>query len=122
MQHLGELRMAEQEAAPEVQSDRSPDYRRFFSNHFYLRFAPGDANITFAQLIGLPGFSPQNIIHEQANITLSWPQLKLLGEYISATVRVMEREVGPIPSVGLTMEELEKQSTEIVKGFAIRKQ
>ena len=69
----------------------------------------------------VPGSTLQDVIQEQANITMSWPQLKMLAEYISATVQVMEREVGPITSVGLPIEELQKQSNEIIKGFAIRK-
>lgn len=113
--------MAEQEASQKLLAERSPDYRRFFSNHFFLRFAPGEANITFSQLVDIPGSTSQDVIQEQANITMSWPQLKMLGEYISWTVQAMEHEVGPIASVGLPMEELQKQSTEIIKGFTIRK-
>ena len=113
--------MAEQEAAPQLRSERSSDYRRFSSNHFFLRFAPGEANVTFSQLIDVPGSTLQDVIQEQANITMSWPQLKMLGEYISATVQAMEREVGPITSIGLPVEELQKQSNQIIKGFVIRK-
>ena len=121
MRQLGEPIMAEQEAVPQLRTERSPDYRRLFSNHFFLRFAPGDANITFSQLIDVPGSTSQDVIQEQVNITMSWTQLKMLGEYISSTVQAMEREVGPITSMGLSIEELQKQSNDIIKGFVIRK-
>lgn len=113
--------MTEQEVPQTNPTERAADYRRFFSNHFFLRFAPGDANITFSQLIDSPGSTAQDVIQQQANITMSWIQLKMLGEYISVAVQAMEQEVGPIISIGPSTDELQKQSSEIVKGFAIRK-
>lgn len=101
--------------------ERHPDFRRFFSNHFYLRFGPGDANITFSQQINIHSAGPQNTIQDLTNITMSWTQLKMLGEFISSTVQAMEREVGPIVSIGPSLDALQRQSTEIVKSFAIRK-
>jgi hypothetical protein len=105
-----------------IEWERSPDYRRVFSNYFLLRFAPGDANITFSQTIDHPGSSLQNVFYEHINITMSWPHLKLLGEYVTMAVQEMERAVGPIVSVGITKEELQKQAVAIIKEFAIRKQ
>lgn len=114
--------MGEPEAAQNLVTGRVPDYRRVFSNHFFIRFAPGDTSITFSQLIDEPpGASLQNVIQEHVNIIMSWTQLKMLGEYISATVQEMEREVGPITTIGPSIEQLEEQSREIIKGFAIRK-
>ena len=113
--------MDEHDAAPQSRTDRAPEFRRIFSNHFFIRFAPGDTNITFSQLIDVSGSSEQNVIQEQVNIVLSWTQLKMLGEYVSSAVQAMERDGGPIITTGLSVEELQKQSTEIVKGFTIRK-
>ena len=113
--------MGEQESGQNLVTERIPDYRRIFSNHFFIRFAPGDTSITFSQLIDTPGSSVQNIIQEHVNITMSWTQLKMLGEYISATVQEMERDVGPITTIGPSVEQIEKQSREIIKGFAVRR-
>ena len=113
--------MAEQGSSEQVRHERHPDYRRFFSNSFLFRFSAGDGNITFSELTEAPGAPLQNIIQEQANITMSWSQLKMLGEYITIAVQEMENELGPIINVGLPKEELQKQARAIIKGFAIRK-
>lgn len=113
--------MAEQEESPKQSAARSPEYRRIFTNHFFLRFAPGDINITFSQLVDLQGLGALSTVQEEVSISMSWTQLKMLSEYTSAAVKAMEHEAGPIITTGLSVEELEKQSNEIVKGFLIRK-
>lgn len=100
---------------------RSPEYRRIFSNHFFLRFAPGDVSITFSQLVDPHGLGELNVIEEEVSISMSWTQLKMLAEYTSATVHAMEHQGNQIITTGLPVEELQTQADEIVKGFAIRK-
>ncbi len=114
--------MTESEAPQNLlQWERSPEYRRIFSNHFNFRFAPGDGNITFSQTTEPPGASPQNVILEHINITMSWPHLKMLGEYLSMAVEAVEQEVGPIVSIGISREELRKQAAAIVSDFVMQK-
>ncbi len=113
--------MAEQEVSQQFSWERASDYRRIFSNHLNFRFAPGEGNITFSQLTETPGSPIQNQILEHINITMSWPQLKLLGEYIAVVIQEMEPEVGPIVSVGIPKEELRKQALAIIKKFHIVK-
>jgi len=114
--------MTEQNPSPPFRWERSPNYRTFFCNYFKFRFNVGDASVTFSQFDEDPGSPTQNVIQEQINITMSWAQLKQLGEYIGVAVQEMEREIGPIANIGLPEEELQKQASAIIKGFMIRKQ
>lgn len=113
--------MAEQEASQQYSWERPSDYRRVFSNHFNFRFAPGEGNITFSQFTETPGSPLQNQILEHINITMSWPQLQLLGEYLAVVIQEMEREFGPIVSLGIPKEELRKQALAVIKEFRILK-
>lgn len=113
--------MAEQQTSQQPQWERSPDFRTIFSNHFNFRFAPGDGNITFSQLVDAPGSAMQNIVMEQINITMSWPQIKNLVRHLNAVVQEMEEEYGPITTIGLTDEELRQQASYIISGFTGRK-
>ena len=99
--------------------ERSPNYQAFFSNAFRLRFTVGDANITFAQFMETPGADQQNNILEHMNVTMSWPQLKMLAEYMNVAVQEMEREVGPIPRLAIPREELRENALAIIRAFTI---
>lgn len=113
--------MTDQEVSPPFRWERSPNYRTFYASFFKFRFAVGDGSITFSQYSEDPGSPTQNVIQEQVNVVMSWPGLKQLGEYISVAVQEMEREVGPIASLGISKEELRQQAIAIIKEFAIRK-
>jgi hypothetical protein len=113
--------MTEPNASQLPRWERSPNFRTIFSSYFQFRYSVGDGNITFSQYSEDPGSPTQNIIQEEVRIIMSWPSLKLLGEYLTTAVQEMERELGPIATVGLPKEELRKQAVAIVKGFGIRK-
>ena len=113
--------MTEPNASQPIRWERAPNFRAFFSSYFNFRYSVGDGNLTFSQFSEDPGSPTQNIVQEEVRVIMSWTSLKLLGEYITTAVQEMEREVGPIPSVGLPKEELRKQAVGIIKGFDIRK-
>jgi hypothetical protein len=100
---------------------RDPEYRSIHSNFFKLRCIPQDATVTFCEFSATPDSLHYNVLKEQISVSLSWPQLKLLGMYIEAFVKEMEKEAGPIISYGHSKEELQKQAAEILKTFGIRR-
>jgi len=101
--------------------ERSPEYRTIFSNHFRFRFSPSDGRITFSEFMDSPCSELINVMREHIAVSMTWPQIKMLSEFLTAAVEEVEKQVGPIVSLGPTADELRKQSGEIIKAFSVRK-
>ena len=113
--------MPEQEKSQNMSWERAEDYRLIYSNNFLFRFSVSDGSITFSQFTESPGSIVQNKVLERATVSMSLPQIKLLAEYMTVSIQELERELGPIATVGLSTEELRKQAKEIISGLGIRK-
>jgi hypothetical protein len=69
-----------------------------FSNLFKSRVGNGECTIIFSKLTHAPSFAASaNIIEEQAEITITWPQLKMFSIQLGTLVSAIEDVVGIIP-------------------------
>lgn len=74
---------------------RSPNYRETYANGARFRLRSIDFTMTLATNPEIPG-SPPNLIQDEVSITLTHPFLKILSRYLSAIVKTIEQELGPI--------------------------
>ena len=93
--------MAETAGTPNVsqlQFSRSPEFRSFFSDVHRVRIGNGTVSITFSATTHEPSLSNVgNIIEEQAELLVSWTQLKIISLNLTALVAAIEEEISHIP-------------------------
>jgi hypothetical protein len=96
--------MAEQQIPPEIAEQlasltftRSPDYKTIYSNLFRTRIGNGDITIVCSRTTHTPSLrAPANVIEEQVEVVMSWPQLKMLEQMLRSLVDTLEQEIGEI--------------------------
>jgi Protein of unknown function (DUF3467) len=77
---------------------RSAEYKVVYSNIFRTRVGPGEITIVFSRATHAPGIGVgANIVEEQVEVVLSWPQLKMFELALRSVVDAIEQEVGEIP-------------------------
>jgi hypothetical protein len=77
---------------------RSNEYRTIYSNFYRTRIGANEITMTFSRISHAPSIlAPANIIEEQTEIVMGWPQLKMLAQTLREIVEAFEKEVGTIP-------------------------
>jgi hypothetical protein len=96
-----EIREQIENAAPSLSAlltIRAADYKAAYSDLFRTRMGAGDMTLLFARLTHSPSvIATANTVEEQFEVTLGWPQLKMLLITLSDIVDAFEEEIGPIP-------------------------
>jgi hypothetical protein len=78
-----------------VQFERSPFYRAFYTNFFRYLPTPTEFNVTFSRIVGaIPGGAAA--IVDEAEMNISYVQLKILYDHLSLFLSIYEREFGAI--------------------------
>jgi hypothetical protein len=91
---------------------RSADYKAIYSNFFRTRVGAGEITVIFSRITHAPSIGVAgNIIEEQAEVTMSWPQLKMLEQVLRGFIDVTEQEVGEISIPTAFKIDLEGQRT-----------
>jgi hypothetical protein len=96
--------MAEQQIPPEIAEQlagltftRSPDYKTIYSNLFRTRIGNGDITLVCSRITHAPSLkAAANIVEEQVEVVMSWPQLKMLEQMLRSLVDTLEQEIGEI--------------------------
>jgi hypothetical protein len=85
-------------AAASLVFTRAPDYRVIFSDFNRSRVGNGSVTITFSKQTHTPSLQANpNIIEEQAEVTLSWIQFKIMILNFTSILSAIETEIGSIP-------------------------
>src|ERR1700730_2429576 len=70
---------AEVAEAANIHFERSADFKTIYSNFFRTRTGNGDFSLIFSRITHTPGLDiAGNIMEEQAEIIITWQQLKIL--------------------------------------------
>jgi hypothetical protein len=76
---------------------RSPEYKTLYSNIFRPRVGAGDITIIFSKLTHSPSLmAVADVVEEQVEVVMSWPQLKMFTETLSTLVEAIDEEIGEI--------------------------
>jgi Protein of unknown function (DUF3467) len=85
-------------ATPNLSITRSNDYKTIYSNLFKTRVGNGEVTIIFSKITHAPSMTAEgNIVEEQSEIVMSWPQMKMFAIHLTGLVNAVERELGNIP-------------------------
>jgi len=77
---------------------RAPDFKVCFSDFHQIRAGNGVLTVVFSKTTHAPaGPMIANIIEEHVEVVMSWTQLKMVAQNLSASVSAIEAELGPIP-------------------------
>jgi hypothetical protein len=90
---------ADTSATPNLSITRSIDYKSIYSNIFKTRIGNGEITIIFSRITHAPSIAPAegNIVEEQLEIVMAWPQLKMFVLHLTGLVNAVEAELGSIP-------------------------
>ncbi|MBV9757758.1 MAG: DUF3467 domain-containing protein [Alphaproteobacteria bacterium] len=76
---------------------RSADYKTVYSNLYRTRVGNGELTIVFSRATHTPSFLAEgNLIEEQTEIVMTWPQFKMLSMTLKSLLEAIESEVGPV--------------------------
>jgi hypothetical protein len=95
-------------AVPNINWVRSSEFRTFFSNFFQYRVGSGDVSFVFSTISTDDSAQGLKVLRQEAEVFMTWPQLKNLVLTMSNVVNMIEAEVGPIPAPPPNAAELEK--------------
>jgi hypothetical protein len=102
---------------------RAGDYKNIYSDLFKAIIGNGQLTIIFSRATHEPSATAEtNIIEEQLEIVMSWPQMKMLAMHLISLVQAVEKEVGsiPIPNVFQNFIRENPQAQEnIVRGLGL---
>jgi hypothetical protein len=88
-------------APPDFSYTRASDYKSFFSDIHKARIVNGGIAVTFSAMRSQPGgLIPANIIEEQAEVVMSWIQLKIVVQNLGSVLEAIEKEIGVIQTPG----------------------
>jgi hypothetical protein len=78
---------------------RSPDYKSVYSNLFRTRVGAGEIVVIFSRITHTPSIvAAGNVLEEQVEVIMPWPQLKMFAQTLSTIVDAIDEEVGEIPT------------------------
>jgi len=77
---------------------RSADYRTIFSNITRTRIGNGEVTLIFSRVAHAPNnpAAVGSVIEDQVEIVLTWIQLKIFNDQLTAVVMAIDEEVGEI--------------------------
>ena len=95
---------------------RSSKYQEVYSNSVRVRLSTTDCTLTFGNSVDFPG-APPNLVQDEVTVFLTIAFLKSLSINLSAMVKAIEAEIGPIkfPRQGLASDESLVASVEIFR-------
>jgi hypothetical protein len=77
---------------------RSSDYKTVYTNVFRTRISANEVTIVLSRITHRPGILiAGDVIEEQTEIVMAWPELKMFEKTIRSLVDAFEMEVGIIP-------------------------
>lgn len=99
---------------------RSESFRRIHSNLAKYRLGQGEVFITFS-VVTEPLISGQIGVMEEAEISLTWIQMKILKNNLNSAIKAIEKIHGKIPEAPKIMsdEEFDLQNEAIVMGLGL---
>jgi hypothetical protein len=77
--------------------NRSALYRIICCHLFRTRLTAGDITLTVSTLTDQRPGDTNVIVEDQAAISMSWAEMKMLAQQLSAIVAAIEQDIGPIP-------------------------
>jgi hypothetical protein len=81
---------------PIVRFERAPGFRTLFTNNFRYLPTTGEITITFSHIEGaLPTGGPATVVDE-AEVVMTYLQLKSFCEHMTAFITAYERDLGQI--------------------------
>jgi Protein of unknown function (DUF3467) len=77
---------------------RSDTYKTIYSNLYRTRVGSGEMTIIFNKVTHSPSIlATGNIVEEQVEIIMPWPQIKMFEQTLKSIIDAFEQEVGVIP-------------------------
>jgi hypothetical protein len=102
---------------PQAVAARSPLFRAFFSDFMRNRIGPGTFTVIFGAVVDDPGAPFANILQEEAQVTMSWAQLKTITTFFSEIVEIIESETGQIALPAQITEETQTRKESVRRNF-----
>jgi hypothetical protein len=106
-------------AAAGLTFTRASDYKAIFSDFNRLRVGNGSVTITFSKQNHAPSLqAAANIIEEQAEVTMSWIQFKMMVLNFTSVLSAIETEIGPIP-IPKVVKIDDERNRKLIRGLGI---
>jgi hypothetical protein len=76
---------------------RSADYKAVYSNVYRSRLGAEEITLIFGRLRHAPSIMADvSILEEEAEVIMTWSQLKMLAQTLSSTIDALEQEIGEV--------------------------
>jgi hypothetical protein len=90
---------------PESSWGRSQAFRTIFCNFFQYRVGHGEIALMLARITSEPTPAGLPAVEQEAEILMTWPQMKSLVLTMQAVLQMIESEVGHIPLAGTQVDQ-----------------